>query len=150
MNRIVIWIAGLLAAALVLAHEARAEPGDQVFGVWLTQAKDGKVRIAPCASDPAQTCGVILSGKAPDGRDARLVTDIKNQDPALRSRPIVGLQIISGFHRDGTGGWTGGAIYDPVGGKTYKAKMGLGPNGALKVAGCVLFFCRAETWTRVE
>jgi uncharacterized protein (DUF2147 family) len=152
MNRIVVWIAGLLAAALVVAHQAHAAgpAADPVFGVWLTQAKDGKVRIAPCASDPAQTCGVILSGKAPDGQDARLVTDIKNQDPALRSRPIVGLQIISGFRRDGAGGWTGGAIYDPVGGKTYKAKMGPGPNGALKVAGCVLFFCRAETWTRVE
>ncbi|THD54887.1 DUF2147 domain-containing protein [Phenylobacterium sp.] len=150
MNRIVAGIAGLAAVLLAVAHGARAAPGDQVFGVWLTQAKDGKVRIAPCANDAAQTCGVILSGKAPDGQDARLVTDIKNPDPALRSRPIVGLQIISGFRRDGEGGWTGGRIYDPVGGKTYKAKMGAGPNGALKVAGCVLFFCRAETWTRVE
>jgi uncharacterized protein (DUF2147 family) len=135
---------------LAVAHAARAAPGDQVFGVWLTQAKDGTVRIAPCATNPAQTCGVILSGKTPDGQDARQVTDIKNPDPALRSRPIVGLQIISGFRRDEAGGWTGGTIYDPVGGKTYKAKMGMGPNGALKVAGCVLIFCRAETWTRVE
>lgn len=137
-------------ALVLLGASSSVAATDPVFGVWLTQAKDGKVRIAPCASDPAQTCGVILSGKTPDGQDARLVTDIKNQDPALRSRPIVGLQIISGFRRDAAGGWTGGTIYDPVGGKTYKAKMGPGPNGALKVAGCVLFFCRAETWTRVE
>lgn len=134
--------------ALVAGHAAAA--ADPVFGVWLTQAKDGKVRVAPCEKDPALTCGVILSGKAPDGQDARLVTDIRNPDPALRSRPIVGLQVISDFARDGSGGWTGGRIYDPVGGKTYKAKMAAGPNGTLKVAGCVFFFCRAETWTRAD
>jgi uncharacterized protein (DUF2147 family) len=63
---------------------------------------------------------------------------------------VIGMPIISGFRRESSGGWTGGRIYDPAGGKTYKAKMATGPNGTLKVAGCVLFFCRAETWTRVE
>lgn len=150
MNRIAIWVAGLIAAALVIAHEARAAPGDRVFGVWLTQAKDGTVRVAPCAANPAETCGVVLSGRGPNGEDARTLTDVKNPDPALRPRPIVGLQIISGFRRDGEGGWTGGRIYEPQSGRTFKAKMQSGGPNALKVAGCVLFFCRAETWTRVE
>jgi uncharacterized protein (DUF2147 family) len=149
MNRTIVWVAGLLAAALVVAHGARAA-GDPVFGVWLTQAKDGTVRIAPCAGNSAETCGVVLSGKGPNGEDARTLTDIKNPEPALRGHPIVGLQVITGFRRNGEGGWTGGRIYEPQTGHTFKAKMASGGPNALKVAGCFLFFCRSETWTRVE
>lgn len=152
MNRIVVWIAGLLAAALVVAHQAHAAgpAADPVFGIWLTQAKDGRVKIAPCAADPALTCGTIVFARGPNGEEGRTLTDKNNPDPALQGRPVIGMAIISEFRRDGSGGWTGGRIYDPAGGKTYKAKMAAGPNGTLKVAGCVLFFCRAETWTRVE
>jgi uncharacterized protein (DUF2147 family) len=143
-----VWAAASLAVGLVLAHEARA--ADPVFGVWLTQAKDGTVRIAPCAANPAETCGVVLSGKGPKGEDARTLTDIKNPEPSLRAHPIVGLQVITGFRRDGGGGWTGGRIYEPQTGRTFKARMASGGPNTLKVAGCVLFFCRAETWTRME
>ena len=148
MNRTLAGLAGLLAA--VLAATGARSAGDPVFGVWLTQAKDGTVRIGPCASVPAETCGVVLSGKGPKGEDARTLTDIKNPEPALRSHPIVGLQVISGFRRDGEAGWTGGRIYEPQTGRTFKAKMASGGPNTLKVAGCVLFFCRAETWTRVQ
>ena len=135
-----------LAASLVSGPVPAAS--DSVFGVWLTAAKDGKVRIAPCAADPALTCGTVLWGRAPTGEDARNLTDLKNPDPSKRSLPIVGLQIITGFRHDGDGGWTGGKIYEPQTGRTFKAKMAsAGPN-TLKVSGCVLFFCRAESWTR--
>ncbi|MBS0360795.1 MAG: DUF2147 domain-containing protein [Proteobacteria bacterium] len=143
-------IRSLLFAALaasVVATPALAA-SDPVFGVWLTASKDGKVRVAPCAADPAQTCGTVLWGRGPNGEDARTLTDIRNPDPDRRSQPIIGLQIINGFRHDGEGGWTGGRIYEPQTGRTFKAKMAsAGPN-ALKVSGCVLFFCRAETWTR--
>ncbi|MGZ3377283.1 MAG: DUF2147 domain-containing protein [Phenylobacterium sp.] len=142
-----IGLAVTMVAALAAAP-ARAA-GDAVFGVWLTAAKDGKVRIGPCAANPAETCGVVVWGRGPNGEDARTLTDVKNPLPARRAQPIVGLQIISDFRRDGDG-WTGGHIYEPQTGRTFKAKMAsAGPN-ALKVSGCVLFFCRAETWTRVE
>jgi uncharacterized protein (DUF2147 family) len=138
MNRTRLLAAGLAVAALA-ATGARAAT-DPVFGVWLTQAKDGTVRIGPCPGHPAETCGVVLSGKGPKGEDARTLTDLKNPEPALRGHPIVGLQIISGFRRDGQGGWTGGRIYEPQTGLTFKAKMTASGANALKVAGCVLFF----------
>jgi uncharacterized protein (DUF2147 family) len=139
---------GFVAATLVMAQQARAA-ADPVFGVWLTQAKDGKVRIAPCAADPDQVCGTIVWARGPAGEDGRTLVDEHNPDAALRKRPVVGMPIIWDFRHDGEGGWTGGRIYDPAGGKTYKAKMA-SEHGTLKVAGCVLFFCRAETWTRVD
>ena len=137
-------------AALAIVAALAASPAmaaDPVFGVWLTASKDGKVRIAPCAANPAEACGVVVWGRGPNGEDARTLTDLKNPDPARRAQPVVGLQIISDFRRAGDG-WTGGRIYEPQTGRTFKAKMeSAGPN-ALKVAGCVLFFCRSETWTR--
>jgi len=148
MSRRVVWLFGL-AAALAAGPVAQAAD-DPVFGVWLTAAKDGKVRIAACETNPAQVCGTVVWGRGPNGEDARTLTDVKNPDLARRNHPIVGLQIISGFRRDPEGGWTGGRIYEPQTGRTFKAKMAsTGPN-SLKVAGCVLVFCRAETWTRTE
>lgn len=148
MSRTIIWAAGLASAALVMAHAARA--ADPVFGVWLTQAKDGKVRLAPCAADPAVACGTTIWARGPNGEDGRTLTDKNNPDAALRGRPVIGMPVIWGFRRDSSGGWTGGRIYDPAGGKTYNAKMATAGDGKLKVAGCVLFFCRAETWTRAD
>lgn len=143
-------LASVVLAAAVVATTAlpALAAGDPLFGVWLTQSKDGKVRIAPCAADPAETCGTVVWGRGPNGEDARTLTDLKNPDPGRRSQPIIGLQIISGFRRDGEGGWTGGRIYEPQTGHTFKAKMASGGPNALKVAGCVLFFCRSEIWTR--
>jgi uncharacterized protein (DUF2147 family) len=149
MNRMIACAAGSLVAVLAMAHGARAA-GDPVFGVWLTQARDGKVRVAPCAADPAQACGIIVWARGPKGEDGRTLTDEHNPDAGLRGRPVIGMPIIWDFRRDRDGGWTGGRIYDPAGGKTYKARMASGGPGALKVAGCVLFFCRAETWTRAD
>lgn len=140
----------LALAALMLAAGAAPALGaaDPVFGVWLTASKDGKVRIAPCAADPAQTCGIVVWGRGPNGEDARTLTDLRNPEAAKRTQPIVGLQIISEFRRDGEGGWTGGRIYEPQTGRTFKAKMKSGGPNSLMVAGCVLVFCRSETWTR--
>jgi uncharacterized protein (DUF2147 family) len=139
-----------LAVAIVLGSSIPAVAADPVFGVWLTQAKDGKVRIAPCASDPAQACGTIVWARGPNGEEGRTLVDEHNSDPTLRRRPVLGLPILSGFRHDKEGAWSGGQIYDPAGGKTYKSKMSMGGPDTLKVAGCVLMFCRAETWTRAE
>ena len=48
--------------------------------------------------------------------------DINNKDAAKRSRAIKGLQILGGFTRD-DGKWSGGTIYNPDDGGTYKATI---------------------------
>ena len=58
-----------LAASAVAAPALAAS--DPVFGVWLTQTKDGHVRIGPCASDPAQVCGTIVWARGPNGEALR-------------------------------------------------------------------------------
>ncbi len=134
MNDLRVWVAGLLAVALTVGHAAHAAPAaDPTFGDWLTDAGGGKVRVGPCAANPAQACGALIWLKPPADAPAG---------------PLLGVLIISDFTREAAGNWVDGKIYDPNDGKTYKSKMSIGADGNLKVSGCVLVFCKAQTWTK--
>jgi uncharacterized protein (DUF2147 family) len=149
MNRLRILAASLAATGLAFGHAAQAAPAaDPTFGDWLTATGDGKVRVGPCAADPAQACGALVWMKPPADAPPGAPHDANNPNPALRARPLVGVLIISDFHREGPGRWIDGKIYDPNDGKTYKSKMSLAPDGTLKVSGCVMVFCKAQTWTK--
>lgn len=135
----------LACVGSVLGGGSAAAAADPVNGDWAVGGRT-VVRIGPCAGAPARLCGIIVT--APNGKDGRPLLDPENPDPSLRIRPLVGLPLIFGFRSTGDGRWTGGKIYNPDDGKTYEAKLEPGPGGTLKVSGCVLFFCKAETWRR--
>lgn len=109
-------------------------------GTWVTEDGTAMVRIEPCASS---ICGSVehIVAKGPDVP----LTDVHNPSPALRERPLLGLQVLSGFQWTGSE-WTGGRIYDPKSGKTYRSKLSLAPDGSLRVSGCVLFVCETQHW----
>lgn len=135
---------GSMTAALALAVAAPVS-ADTAVGQWKTETHNAIVEIAHCG---ASICGRILTSDAlrthPEMRDA------KNADAALRNRPLKGLQIISGFTRDGDA-WSGGSIYNADDGKTYSAKVTPQGTDRLKVRGCVFVpFCKTQTWTRVR
>ena len=129
----------VLLAALIAAPATAAEP---VSGNWMTDAKDGIVEIAPCGP---RVCGRLVKTLVPPKGPP---VDRNNPDPTLRSRPLIGLPILTGFASDGEV-WRGTA-YDPKVGKSYATTLHrLGPD-QLKVRGCVAFFCRSVIWTRVR
>jgi uncharacterized protein (DUF2147 family) len=137
-----------LALAAVTVSFATARAQDPAEGVWLVQGGDAKVRIGACAGAPAQLCGVIVWMDAPRDEQGQPKHDAHNPDPALRGRPLLGLQMISGFHATGPGQWEGGRIYDPHNGTSYDSKLRVAEDGRLKVSGCVSFLCKTQTWTR--
>jgi uncharacterized protein (DUF2147 family) len=63
-------------------------------------------------------------------------------------KPIVGMTILWGLEQDDDE-WSGGKIFDPKKGKTYKCTLWL-DDGDLKVRGYVGPFHRTQTWHRVE
>lgn len=134
----------LLALFLIPFLTAAAAAPPSVQGLWLTDDHKGVVRIAPCG---AAMCGTIA--RVLDSNPARPMTDRNNPDPHLRSRPILGLPVLSGFGRSGSS-WIGGRAYDPKTGRSYRSTLALNPDGSLKVTGCVLFICRSQRWTRVR
>jgi uncharacterized protein (DUF2147 family) len=133
------------ALVVGFALVATAAQATSIDGDWLTPNGVAKVRIAPCVSG---LCGAIVALKAPNDTSGRPERDGQNADPALRGRPIIGLEVLHGFKAAGEGRWTNGTIYNPDDGKTYGSKITLKPGGGLKVEGCVLFICLAQNWVR--
>lgn len=133
----------LLAVGLLLSA-APAFAADSIQGEWLTQDGGSKVRIGPCPGKADQICGVV--SWLPTATANNL--DTRNPNAALRSRTIVGASTIMGMKQAAPGKWTGGKLYDPATGKTYDGKISANPNGTLKIEGCVLMVCQAQTWKR--
>ena len=138
------FIIALTALALVAGPALAADP---VEGDWMPDS-GSKVHVSPCPAHADQMCGVISWLKNANDKAGQPARDTANPDPALRARTLLGLPFVRDFHRIGPGRWTGGKIYDPKSGKTYNSKMQIGPDGALKVAGCVLMFCQSQSWRR--
>ncbi|MDH1882030.1 DUF2147 domain-containing protein [Empedobacter sp. GD03797] len=82
------------------------------------------------------------------GKEAAKCTDCSG---ALKNKPILGMQILSGLKKDGKE-WNGGKIIDPNSGKEYKAKMSLNGNDKLDVRGFIgiSLVGRTQTWQRVK
>ena len=132
----------LSAALLALAPLSAVAAASPLEGLWRTDDGKALVRIAACGQ---RMCGTIARVLA-TGPDVPR-TDVNNPDTSRRGRPLVGLQILSGF----TGGpteWKGGQAYDPKSGSSYKSSLRLNADGSLRVTGCVLFVCRSKRWTR--
>lgn len=71
---------------------------------------------------------------------------------AMKDRPLVGLQILWGFKKDGSQ-WPGGQILDPETGKIYRASLALEDGGKkLRLHGYIgiPLLGRTQVWTRVE
>lgn len=133
----------LLCLNLCLGMQAQADEWQsRVLGNWLTEPKDGIIQISTAADGSLQ--GRIVGGNEPGKVDS------KNPDPAKRALPLRGQIIMQGLKYDGEGRWSGGTIYDPKGGSTYKCKIELRADGTLKVRGFIGFALLGKTqdWTR--
>lgn len=139
MNRFVA-IAGLALAAVSPFAAKAAQP---ITGRWATVNGKAIVHIAPCGQS---LCGRIEKIVKPT--PGRPQTDIYNPDPALRSKPLVGLMLLSGF-QDAGAIWKG-TIYDPESGKSYSSRVSRNTDGTLKVQGCIAFFCKTQSWTAIR
>ena len=129
-----------LALSITALWAPAAQAATPIAGRYLTEDGAGIVQIAPCGQS---TCGRLVQIlKAKPG--APLV-DVNNRDAALRTRPIQGIAILSGFTDRGAD-WRG-TIYDPRNGKSYKSIVSRNPDGSLKVQGCIAFICQTQRWT---
>ena len=127
----------LVCCSIVLA----AGPGmaAEPTGEWRVANGFANIRIVDCAG---ALWGVVSWEKTP-GRDT------ENPDPALRSRPTLGIPILLDM-KPGRDRWDG-HVYNSENGKTYIANIKLLSANTLRIEGCILggLFCGGEEWTRV-
>lgn len=117
-----------------------------VLGIWLVQ--DGKAKIEMYKEND------VLFGKVvwllnPNNEKGTPKTDSRNPKEELKTKPILGLVILRDLKPDGDNAWSGGSVYDPESGKSYKAKVTL-EKDTLKVLGYIgaPFFGVKRTWSR--
>ena len=95
--------------------------------------------------------GRIVWLEKPTEADGSPAVDNNNPDKALRSRKLIGLNMLSGLKKNG-GEYTGGTIYDPGNGKTYNCSMKV-EGDVLKVRGSLDkkgLLGRTMDWFRVK
>jgi len=116
-----------------------ADPGE-VLGVWKTDGDKSRLEFFKCGE---KLCAKVVWLKVPkyidsnDGPVGTLKTDRKNPNPALRKRPILGLQVMSGLTNIGGNRWGNGTCYDPESGKNYRCSMELVSSTRLKLRGYI-------------
>lgn len=113
-------------------------------GEWHTAFHDGVVQIARCEMN--SVCGIVVAADTNHGTGETV--DSRNPDRALRQRPLIGLPVLWGF-RPATDGWTGGRLYNPETGQTFRASLRPLSASQLKVTACMGPFCLSQIWTRV-
>ena len=120
--------AAAVAVAPAAAPAAVAVPRDpnSPVGVWLTEEKEGKVRIEQCG---ANLCGYSVDAKS----------NANGEQVLINMRP--------GAERK----WSG-RIHDPNTGSTYDSTIAMKGTTQLRVQGCAFggMFCGGQTWTRVN
>lgn len=155
MPRIPLSLAFASVTALLM-FSASAFAQSTIEGVWRTQ-QGTEVTIAPCGN---AFCGYITSVVVPDeimaanrealaSMDPSEYFDANNEDPSLRSRPILGLEILRLRGRNPER--LEGTIYNPEDGKTYEGTFELTGDDSAILTGCGLFgmICRDERWERI-
>ena len=125
-----------------------AQNKDAILGKWINSTAEAHIDISK-RND--KYYGKLVWIKDPKGTEGTVKTDLKNPDPKLRKRTILGLEILKDFVFD-DGKWTDGSIYDPKSGKTYSCTLTLKDNGELSMRGYIgiSLIGRSETWKRVK
>ena len=143
------------ATCLLLAAGSAWAANDTPVGNWKTiddesgQAKS-IVQITDENGELKATIVKLLNRSAEDvARDGEVAV-CKECEGDLKNKPIEGLNIMWGVHRNGDV-WDGGRILDPKNGKVYKVKLSMLDGGQkLKVRGYIGFSWvgRSQEWER--
>ena len=149
MNRKMRAHAAALVLCLLLPWAAwPADAADAIVGTWLTEDGSSKVQVAAgrAADGSSVYNGKVVWLKEPQ-RDGKPLLDAHNADAAQRVRPIMGLEILSGF-KAVPGGWGGGSVYSPRAGKSFPAELSLQADGRLQLKVQAGLLSRTDYWTR--
>ncbi len=126
---------GLVFLGTASANDRDAR--DAVFGQWAGDTsilEVGEANGALYARVISVRDPVYIAGEK-DGPVGTTRVDVHNPDASLRSRPIVGIDLVSGYKYD-DGKWQG-QLYDPGSGKTYQSQMSVDGGGNLKLRGYI-------------
>lgn len=109
----------IILTLAMLAMPLAAAFAQDVIGKW--KLDDGSAIVEVYKNGDAYN-GKIVWLAEPNGPDGKAAVDVNNPDKALRSRKLIGLNMLNSLKKD-KDEYSGGSIYDPGNGKTYNCSM---------------------------
>jgi uncharacterized protein (DUF2147 family) len=138
----------LMAIWSGMTASAQTHKADDILGTWLNQEATGKITLY---KENGKYFGKLVWLREPiDTETGKPKTDKENPDEKLKLLPVVGMVNMKNFTFDGKEEWSGGTIYDPKNGKTYKCYIQFEGPAKLKVRGYVgvSLLGRNTYWTK--
>lgn len=128
-----------VAAAMLAAAPAAAQPAPNLAGLWQNPHRTVVVRTGNCGAE--RWCGWVAWASAEAEADAK--------DGGVDR--LVGTELLQGYERDGPGSWTG-TVFVPDMNRRFSSRIEAVSANELRIRGCVLggLFCKTQVWTRVE
>jgi len=126
------------------AGQPQASTGVNPYGDWTLNDGRVTVKVVPCNGN--QVCANVIRLDNPNNGDGTPKLDLKNKNPALRSRHLIGMPVIEGMSPVSANMWKG-QIYSSDDGANYRATAVV--NGDhLDVKGCWIIFCKDLNFVR--
>lgn len=146
VRRLAVIVAALGAA---IASVTAVQAGEKLDGFWMDSDGEVILEFGPCGDS---RCGKVAWLKKPLGPDGLLLRDYRNADPNLKSRPVCGLEVVTGFKKQTDGAWGGGTVYVSDWGTSYSGFAEVLSPTSVKVTGYVglPIFGASEVWTKVS
>lgn len=136
----------LVATALALGLSTPAYAAPVPVGLWRMDSGKAEIRISDCGGAP---CATLASLRKPNDKQGQPKRDKRNPDPALRSRPVLGVPLLTDMKAAGEG-WTG-TFYNPDDGRSYAGAIEADGADTLKLRGCVIgILCKTQVLKRVQ
>lgn len=123
--------------------------GDRILGKWISSEKNLVVQVYKSGD---RFRGKIAWYKDDPAKAMDEWTDKHNPNPALRSRKILGMDVLRDLKYDaGDDTWEDGMIYDAQHGKEYNASAYIDKQGILRVKGYwhLKIFGKTMTFKRI-
>ena len=144
---------GIVLAAAVVPLSFTAAAAADPTGYWRKAEqgeRPGKMQVFRCGSGKRYLCAKIVWLQSPNDSNGRPLRDVRNENPSLRGRQIMGLPILNGMAPVGANRWKGN-IYNPEDGNTYSATLTLVSASKIHLKGCKAWIlCGERTWLRTS
>ncbi len=137
-----------LFALLALVISLNAQKATAILGKWSTENGKSVVEIY---QQNGVFYGKMIELKNPiDPDTGKPKLDKENPEAKLKSRPLLGLVIMTGIKFESDNYWGGGEIYDPESGNTYSCRLKMNGNDQIDMRGYMGFSLigRSTIWTR--
>ena len=123
-----------------------ANNNSSMIGYWLTS--QSIVQVKECEQG---LCAIIEYIFVENGVNQESILDENNKNKSLKERSLLGINLLDGFvYSNEAKELSGGKIYDPGRGRSFKSNLYLLDNGNLKVEGCLLRLCGHEEWKPMD